>query len=1245
MRVDPRGHPVRSPGGEADPEPRSAARVATYDEIAHQLTRGFFSYWGGPRGPHYGAETGGTVTVNIAGLTPEGQQLARWALEAWTNVTAIEFQFVSGTADIIFTDWESDYATGGWERVNVPASAPTQHGTALDARPFYVYVHEIGHALGLGHAGDYPRDDHEAADVTYADAKFLNDSLQASVMSYFDQGENTYIDASQAQPVTPMIADIIAIQNLYGVPAEINAGDTVYGYASNVGGYLGQLFAAMSGEEPDPDSYGGSPVTLTIYDTDGEDTLDLRWDADNQRVDLRPEGISDVLGLIGNWVIARDTVIENFVAGSGNDEVTGNDAANRLEGRAGNDTLAGASGDDRLDGGDGNDRLIGGAGADAMDGGAGRDVLRYDESDAGVAVDLSARTASGGHAEGDTFENVEAVHGSRHADTLTGGGGNDWLAGAEGDDALRGGKGNDVLVGGPGADTLDGGEGHDRLWYHGSDAAVAVDLSAGTGSGGHAEGDTFENVEEIVGSRHADTLTGGAGNDWLVGREGDDVLRGGAGNDGLVGGPGADTLDGGAGRDRLWYGGSGAGVAVDLSAGTASGGHAEGDTFESVEGIGGSDHADTLTGGNGDDWLGGRGGDDRLTGGAGADAMDGGAGTDTLSYAGSNAGVAVDLSAGIGWGGHAEGDTFRSIEHLEGSAHADTLTGGGGNDWLTGGAGADAMDGGAGIDVLRYDGSDAAVSVDLSAGTASGGHAAGDTFENVEAVVGSAHADTLAGGGGNERFAGGAGADSMDGGDGEDWLCYAASDAAVTVYLSTGTASGGHAGGDSFRNVEGVRGSPHADRLWGGDGNDTLDGGAGNDRLFGEGGDDVLTGGAGDDRLYGGPGADRMDGGAGNDDLRYDGSDAGVVVDLSAGTGSGGHAAGDTFENVEAVYGSRHADTLTGGAGTDRLFGEGGDDVLTGGAGNDWLTGGPGADRMDGGDGNDDLRYDGSDAGVAVDLSAGTGSGGHAAGDTFENVETVYGSRHADTLTGGAGDDWLYGAAGADRLDGGAGNDSLAGNDGDDALDGGAGNDTLTGATGADRLDGGAGDDSLAGDAGDDTLNGGEGRDRLYGAAGADRLDGGAGNDSLAGNDGDDALDGGEGHDWLYGGAGGDRLYGGADSDRLYGGAGDDTLDGGARSDWLRGGDGDDTFVFDAGAPNAKDVIRDFADDPSPTGEQDVIELLGDVTFASLDLAASGDDVVITTRTETGNVHITLQNYLVDHEMGDLTADDFLFGS
>ena len=98
----------------------------------------------------------------------------------------------------------------------------------------------------------------------------------------------------------------------------------------------------MSGEEQRPGPvYAGGPVALTLYDNAGNDTLDLRWDTDDQRVDLRPEAISDVLGLTGNLIIARDTVLENFVAGSGNDHVAGNDAANRLEGRAGNDTLHG----------------------------------------------------------------------------------------------------------------------------------------------------------------------------------------------------------------------------------------------------------------------------------------------------------------------------------------------------------------------------------------------------------------------------------------------------------------------------------------------------------------------------------------------------------------------------------------------------------------------------------------------------------------------------------------------------------------------------------------------------------------------------------------------------------------------------------------------------------------------------------------------------------------------------------------
>ena len=1162
------------------PEPASGPRIGTYDEIAHQLTDGYWAWtaerFGGPGSRQaFDVAPGGMLTVDITALTSEEQQLARWALDAWTNVTGIGFRFVSGSAQITFDHdvAPGSVASGGTlslgpggeilkSVVHISTNLLEHHDAAIDSYAFGTFIHEIGHALGLGHPGDYPRD-HENPAVTFPDdVEFLNDSWQASVMSYISQDENTWVDASFARPVTPMIADIIAIQDLYGAPAGIHAGDTVNGHGGNVGGYLGQLFAEMSGEQPDAGVYGGGPVALTLYDTAGDDTLDLRWDTDDQRVDLRPEGISDVLGLTGNLVIARDTVIENFVGGSGNDRVTGNDAANVLDGRAGNDTLGGGAGDDTLAGGAGDDRLAGGAGADAMDGGAGRDLLSYAASDAGVSVSLAGGTGSGGHAAGDTFENVEGVIGSLHADTLTGGAGNDWLAGQGGDDVLDGGPGNDNLVGGAGADRMNGGAGHDRLRYGGSDAAVAVDLSAGTATGGHAAGDTFENVEEIVGSPHADTLTGGAGNDWLVGRGGDDVLDGGAGNDNLVGGAGADRMDGGAGHDRLWYGGSDAGVAVDLSAGTARGGHAAGDTFENVEGVGGSRHADTLTGGPGNDWLGGSAGDDTLAGGAGADRLEGGAGGDTVSYAGSNAGVRVLLRTGAPTGGHAQGDTLAGIEHLAGSAHPDTLVGNGaanrlaggagndrlfgdwGDDTLTGGAGGDLLSGGGGSDTASYAGSPAGVRVHLGTGDAAGGHAAGDTLSGIEHLAGSAHADTLAGNDGANRLWGGAGADRIDGGAGDDWLWYAGSDAGVTVNLATGTGSGGHAQGDTFRNVEVIVGSEHADTLWGGSGNDTLEGGDGDDWLAGQDGDDVLAGGSGDDRLQGGAGADTLDGGDGHDALFYDTSAAGVSVDLARGTGSGGHAQGDTFENVETVNGSEHADRLSGGRGDDALWGQSGndtlagadgddwlagqdgDDVLTGGSGDDRLQGGAGADALDGGAGHDTLIYDASDAGVSVDLAKGTGSGGHAAGDTFENVETVNGSEHADRLTGGPGDDTLWGQGG---------NDTLAGGDGDDWL---------------------------------------------------------------AGQDGDDVL---------------------------------------------TGGRGDDAFAFYAATANGENIIRDFADGPSPDGEQDLIWVYGDLGFESLVLTASGDDAVITAGSETGRIHITLENFLVDRQLSDLTAEDFVF--
>ena len=122
------------------------------------------------------------------------------------------------------------------------------------------------------------------------------------------------------------------------------------------------------------------------------------------------------------------------------------------------------------------------------------------------------------------------------------------------------------------------------------------------------------------------------------------------------------------------------------------------------------------------------------------------------------------------------------------------------------------------------------------------------------------------------------------------------------------------------------------------------------------------------------------------------------------------------------------------------------------------------------------------------------------------------------------------------------------------------------------------------------------------------------------------------------------RLWGQDGDDHLAGLGGGDWLNGGMGNDVLLGGRGNDTFAFAyGGEPRGEDVIRDFGDDRSPAGEQDMIELFGDFSFSSLTLTTSGNDVVITGSDAAGSIHVTLENYLVDHQLSDLGADDFLF--
>lgn len=406
------------------PEPAPITQLADY------LTDG---YWRGigERGRRFDTGADTLITVDLGGLDATGRGLARDAMAAWSAVADLRFAEVRGRADITFDDsaagaFASSSTIGGTilgSRVNIGQDWLGHSGTRVGTYSFQTYLHEIGHALGLGHQGPY-----NGGGSFATDARFANDSWQASVMSYFSQADGAGSGASRAYVVTPMMADIIAIQRLYGAPeaGALGAGDTVYGRGHSLGdSWLGRVFSAQDGA-------GGGvaqarSVALTIHDGDGIDTLNFSNDAQAQRVDLRAGTASDIYGMRGNLQIAQGTVIEHYVAGAGRDQVIGNGAANTLHGRSGNDRLAGLEGLDRLLGGLGDDTLEGGAGNDRLLGGAGDDRLR----------------------------------GGSGADRLEGGAGHDLLVGDRGADRLMGGLGRDTLMGGHGADILTGGAGAD----------------------------------------------------------------------------------------------------------------------------------------------------------------------------------------------------------------------------------------------------------------------------------------------------------------------------------------------------------------------------------------------------------------------------------------------------------------------------------------------------------------------------------------------------------------------------------------------------------------------------------------------------------------------------------------------------------------------------------------------------------------------------------------------------------------
>ncbi|NJL41821.1 MAG: hypothetical protein HC899_37990 [Leptolyngbyaceae cyanobacterium SM1_4_3] len=290
--------------------------------------------------------------------------------------------------------------------------------------------------------------------------------------------------------------------------------------------------------------------------------------------------------------------------------------------------------------------------------------LSYLMSNAGVNVSLAtggSRSGSifssiglGGYAQGDqqvrfeTFEgsgvflsSFEHLEGSNFDDVLEGDSRDNILRGLAGADAIEGGDGNDTIVGGAGADTLDGDGnsatlrantdsafgGGDTASYKESSAGVTVSLLTGIGSGGHAEGDSLTEIENLIGSNFGDSLFGSFGdNDF---------------NPGLSNG-GVDYVNGLFGTDRLTildyaFNDTGAPIIGGFTnTATGSGSIVRGsDTvnFDNIDRLvlTGTFQGDQVVGGQNRDVLQMGAGDDVVDGGGGNDYLDGDDGIDTLS--------------------------------------------------------------------------------------------------------------------------------------------------------------------------------------------------------------------------------------------------------------------------------------------------------------------------------------------------------------------------------------------------------------------------------------------------------------------------------------------------------------------------------------------------------------------------------------------------------------------------------------
>lgn len=603
----------------------------------------------------------GAITVNLTALTGQERAMVRSALEEWSTIADLRFVETTGRAQITYGNDGSSahtrttYSGGTILSAEVEVgSSRVAPGDGIGSYAFRTYMHETAHALGLGHPQNYGKV------KDFGQSAIRNDSWQMSVLSYFDQIENTAINASKAYNLTPMAADYAAIRAAYGGVA-VREGNTTYGVGSTAGGTLDKAAGI------------GARAAFLIADSKGVDTVSFAGFTEAQRIDLRSGAISDVMGGIGNMQIAPDTVIEHAIGGRGNDALIGNGAANRLTGGGGNDVLTGAGGSDTyvIDGGD---RVVEGA-----RGGADTIIASVNTA---LPDQVENLVLTGGARSGTGNGSANVITGNGLANTLDGRGGADRLIGGTGNDTYLWSPGDTIVEQrGGGTDTVRASASHTLTdWVE--NLILTGSATVGTGSSG---------ANAITGTALANRLDGGAGADTLIGGGGNDIYVS-DGRDTIIErtGGGFDRVEG-AGSLRL-----AAQVEGGRLTGTAAASLTGNDLGNRLEGNGAGN---ILTGLAGRDTLIGHGSADTMIGGADNDiyivtAGDrvveaAGGGVDTV-FSTATLTLSSEVERGVLTGtGAASLNGNAGANALTGNAGANVLSGRGGNDVLSGGGGGD----------------------------------------------------------------------------------------------------------------------------------------------------------------------------------------------------------------------------------------------------------------------------------------------------------------------------------------------------------------------------------------------------------------------------------------------------------------------------------------------------------------------------------------------------------------------------